>query len=75
MSLILSSTIKEKSKEESFNRFKFLWTIKQGISGSILVPLEIAVPFPEGFKNDLTYNGISFFCNGCNVFGWITEAP
>jgi len=24
---------------------------------------------------DLTYKGISFLCNGCNVLGCITEAP
>ena len=66
---MLSSTIKEKSKDESFNKLKFLCTIKQGINGSILVPLEIAVPFPDGFKNDMTYNGISFFCKGCKVYG------
>ena len=50
-------------------------TIKQGVSGLILIPLEIVVPFSLGFKKDLTYKGISFFCRGCKVLGWITVAP
>ena len=51
---MLSSTINEKSNDDSFNKLRFLFTIKQGISGSILVPLEITVPLDTGSKNDLT---------------------
>jgi len=38
------------------------WNQKHhGISGLILIPLDIVVPFSSGFKKDLTYKGISFF--------------
>ena len=67
--------MKEKSIDEREISNWFLLTIKQGKKGSNAAPLETLVPFSKGLIKDLTYNGISFFCKGCNVFGWITVAP
>ena len=54
ISLIFSSTINEKSREDNFKRLRFLFTMKHGTFGFILIPLEIEVPTPSGFKKDFT---------------------
>ena len=54
--------------EESEIKSWFLLTMKQGKYGSKAAPLETLVHFNNGFINDFTYKGISFFCKGCKVF-------
>ena len=75
ISLILSSTINEKSLEDIFNKTWFDFNIKHGTFGSIEIPFETEVPSFKGSSKDFTNNGISFLWRGCKVLGWITEAP
>ena len=54
MSEILSSTIKEKSSDESLSKTWSFLIIKQGTYGSRVCPLETAVPFPSGAIKERT---------------------
>ena len=67
--------MKEKSIDEREINNCSLLTMKHGINGSRVAPLLTTVPFSNGLIKDFTCKGISFFCKGCSVFGWITVAP
>jgi hypothetical protein len=66
---MFSSIINEKSIDESERSNWFFLTMKHGKLGSKSMPLETLVPGKVGFKNDFTYNGISFSVKAARFSG------